>query len=314
MSDPTSADLTTKSTAETPSRAPAHWRVMLRGMERLPNGMISRCVGAVARTPLPGFLRPLVLGTFARVTGIRVDEAEHPLKHYPSVAEFFVRRLRPGARQWPHDPTLLASPVDGVLGQCGTISDGRLIQAKGRYYTAAELIGDPDQAAAFEGGVFLTIYLSPRHYHRIHTPAQGHVVRARHLPGALFPVHGAAVAEVDRLFARNERVACTIASTVGSCVVVAVGATNVGRISVAFDDDWGSEDGVISNTGAGDRGVRSYLDPPALRVGAEMMAFHLGSTVVLLAEPGLVLLPETEVGREVTVGTPLAQRSPGHQG
>ncbi len=303
-----------ESESETPSRAPAHWRAMLRGMERLPNGMISRCVGAAARTPLPRFLRPLVLGTFARVTGIRVNEAEHPLKHYSSVADFFVRRLRPGVRVWPHDHALMASPVDGVMGQCGRITEGRLIQAKGRHYTAAELIGDPDQAAAFEGGLFLTIYLSPRHYHRIHTPAQGHVVRARHLPGALFPVHSAAVAEVDRLFARNERVACTIASTVGSCVVVAVGATNVGRISVAFDDSWGSADGVISNTRAGDRGVRTYIDPPALKVGAELMAFHLGSTVVLLAEPGLALLPAAVAGSEVTVGTPLARRTQEHQG
>lgn len=268
---------------------------------------MSRLAGRLARLPIPRRLRPFALGAFVRMTGVRADEAELPLSEYPSIDAFFTRRLREGIRRWPEDPAILCSPVDGVLGQVGRIRDGRIIQAKGRWYTAAELLADPDRAPAFEGGLFITIYLSPRHYHRIHTPMPGRVVRARHIPGRLLPVHAAAVAEVDRLFARNERVTCTVEGTAGTCAVVAVGATNVGRISVAFDMEWGGPGGAVSNTAAGDRGAREYPDPPELAIGDHLMTFHLGSTVVLLIPPGPDLTGTVEPGAEITVGTPLTR-------
>jgi phosphatidylserine decarboxylase len=90
-----------------------------------------------------------------------------------------VRRLRPGARRWPGDDRTAVSPVDGILGQHGAIDEGRLIQAKGRHYTAASLLGDAEEASRYERGTFVTIYLSPRHYHRIHAPCGGTIAAAR---------------------------------------------------------------------------------------------------------------------------------------
>lgn len=288
------------------------WRVALAAMVLLPQRLLSRAVGALARTPLPRATRPVVLGTFARIAGVRMDEAARPLRDYRSVDDLFTRRLRPGLRTWERDPTVVASPVDGVVGQIGTIRAGQLVQAKGREYTAAALLCDEAQAVAFDGGLFLTIYLSPRHYHRIHTPAPGHVVAAKHVPGRLFPVHDAAVRGVDRLFARNERLVCTLTGPVGTLAVVAVGATNVGSISVAFDDAWagGPDTGVTNRAGRGPT-ERRYEDPPELERGAELMAFHLGSTVVMLTPPGLALARGIESGQEVKVGRTLALRVAG---
>jgi phosphatidylserine decarboxylase len=286
------------------------WRLTLASLDRLPQGALSRVLGWLADRPIPPSLRPLVLGTFVRLTGIRMDEASRPLESYGSVNELFVRRLREGIRSWPRDPEILASPVDGVIGLCGRIHQGTLLQAKGIDYPAEELLGEPGAGRRYEGGLFLTIYLSPRHYHRIHTPLPGEVVRARHVPGRLMPVNPAAVRSVDRLFATNERLIAEMRTPVGRVAVVAVGATNVGRISAAFDPGWaGGAEASVTNRGSPIPPERVYREGVAVETGAELMAFHLGSTVVLLTEPGLEPAPGLAPGKEVRVGAPLARLS-----
>ena len=290
------------------ARAGRGWRALLWGLRFVPQGLVSRIVGAAARIPLPRPVRRPLLGAFVGVAGIRMDEVERPLEAFESFDDLFTRALRPGARRWDPGPGLLASPVDGVVGEVGVVRDGELVQAKGRRYTVDALLADDGAAARFERGLFVTIYLSPRHYHRIHTPIAGHVVTARHVPGRLFPVHPAAVAEVAHLFARNERLVCTVDSEVGEVAVVAVGAMNVGRISVAFDPEWagGPAAGVTNRSGAR-LTERRYDRPPAVGLGDELMAFHLGSTVVLLAPPGVDLEPDMVPGLEVEVGRTIAR-------
>ena len=290
------------------ARAGLGWRALLWGLRFAPQRLASRIVGAAARIPLPHPLRRPLLGGFVKTAGIRMDEAELSLEEYGSFDALFTRALRPGIRSWEPGRDVLASPVDGVIGECGVVSDGQLVQAKGRHYTAGALLADEDAAARYEGGLFMTIYLSPRHYHRIHTPIPGRVVSARHVPGRLFPVHPAAVLEVAHLFARNERLLCTVASDVGEVAVVAVGAMNVGRISAAFDAEWagGPEEGV-TNRGRAEITERRYAEPLEVSLGAQLMTFHLGSTVVLLAPPGLRLESRITTGLEVEVGHTLAR-------
>ena len=294
-------------------RTPFRWRLLLKTLRFVPQGAVSRAVGGLARIPLPRPLRRPLLGGFARAVGASVEEASRPLQRYRSFDDFFTRRLREGSRSWPSDPDALVSPVDGVIGEYGVIEDGRLIQAKGRRYTTASLLADRESARVFEGGMFITIYLSPRHYHRIHTPTAGAVVEARHVPGRLFPVHPAAVAEVSHLFARNERLLCTVEGEVGRVAVVAVGAMNVGRISAAFDPEWaGGPDEGVTNRSRARLTSRSYDPPRPVARGDELMTFHLGSTVVLLTTPGLRLVSGIHQGDEVEVGRILARRTAAH--
>jgi phosphatidylserine decarboxylase len=281
----------------------AAWRTTLAILRRLPQGALSRGFGRLADTPLPKPLRRVVLGTFARAVGIDVGEAEHPFEHYGSLNEFFVRRLKAGARAWSLRDVQAGSPVDGVVGQFGRIKRDTLVQAKGRYYSGAGLLNDAAEAQRYEGGSFLTLYLSPRHYHRIHAPTGGVIPKAMHVPGALLPVNAAAVAHVADLFARNERLLCYIDGPLGRIAVVAVGAYNVGRISAAFDDAWKVAPTNRRDTTAT---VHEYAQPRAIEGGDEIMAFHLGSTVVLLFEPRVKLHESLVVGAEIRLGSLIA--------
>jgi len=269
-------------------------------MRRLPQGVLSRAFGRLADVRLPRPLRPLVLGGFARLVGADLGEAEHPPAAYPSLDAFFVRRLRPGCRPMPDDAGALVSPVDGSVSESGTVEDGRLIQAKGLRYTASELLGDPEQAARFEHGWYQTLYLSPRDYHRIHAPCAGAVSWARHEPGRLLPVNRPMAAVEPRLFARNERLGCVLETGAGPVAVVAVGAFNVGRISAAFDPSWAGPAGGVTNRRGAHPASRCYEPPVAVARGDELMAFHLGSTVVVLAAPGA-----TGQTRHRVPGTPI---------
>jgi phosphatidylserine decarboxylase len=294
-----------------PDLPSAGWRATLAILRRLPQAGLSRSLGRLADLPLPRVLRRPVLRTFARAVGAQLSEVEKPLEDYGSVNAFFVRRLRPGARSWPHDPASAASPVDGIVGTVGEIAQGTAVQAKGRRYSVAALLGDPAEAHMYEGGRFVTLYLSPRHYHRVHAPVGGTIPIARHVPGQLFPVNAPSVAHVPELFARNERVLCFIDSTFGPVAVVAVGAYNVARISTAFDREWSGPRGWVSNRRLAPPSERRYQPPLPIQRGDELMAFHLGSTVILLFPPGATTLtPICRPGREVRLGEPLVRSLP----
>jgi phosphatidylserine decarboxylase len=293
-----------------PDRPSLPWRATLGLLKRLPQAALSRALGRIADMPLPLAVRRQVLGAFARAVGIDVEEAELPLTSYGSLNAFFVRRLRPDARTWPHSDRVIASPVDGVVGRHGIIREGKLIQAKGRDYTAAALLESESDASVFEGGSFLTIYLSPRHYHRIHAPCSGLIPVARYVPGALLPVNEPAVVHVPDLFPRNERVICYIDGALGRTALVAVGAYNVGRISTAFDPDWVGAGGSVANQRSSSTRMRRYDPPRQIRQGDEVMAFHLGSTIVALFERGPHLVAP-EPGTEVRLGDVMLRGSTG---
>jgi phosphatidylserine decarboxylase len=291
---------------DNPDLPTLRWRAALSLLKRLPQGALSRGFGRLADAPIPPAMRPAVLGAFARAVGADPGEAELPLEAYPTLNRFFTRKLAAGARTWPGDPSAVASPVDGAVGQLGIVREGRLIQAKGRLYDVGQLLEDDAAVARYEGGAFVTLYLSPKDYHRIHAPVAGEIRAARHVPGALLPVNAAAVAHMPELFARNERLMCHIDGPLGRTAVVAVGAYNVGRISAAFDPAWNAPPGSsawVTNRRGLQSAARSYDPPIPVRRGDEIMTFHLGSTVVLVFEPGRVeLLASIKPGDPVRLG------------
>ncbi len=254
----------------------------------------SALVGLTARRRLPVPLRNAAYRAFARAVGADLAQAELDLRAYASLGDLFARRLRPGMRPIDGELGSIIAPCDGVLAARGTAIDGALIQAKGKTYQLDELLVDRELAARLTGGEYATIYLSPRDYHRVHTPVDGRLVRYDYIPGALWPVNPVVASRRDRLLARNERVVITIdAGRLGRVAVVMVGAAGVGNIALEYAPE------SVTWRAQGER-RRIELDHEVSR-GDELGAFRLGSTVVMVFEPGTVKLAG-EVGQAMRFG------------
>jgi phosphatidylserine decarboxylase len=269
----------------------------------LPQHLLSRLMYGLARVEWAPLRRPLNLA-YARLVGLDMTEALEPdPAAYPSLNALFTRALRPEVRPLDPDPLAILSPVDGTLSQAGRISAGRLIQAKGLDYSADDLLGGPPGAgAAFDGGSFATLYLSPRDYHRIHMPIGGTLAAMTHRGGRLFSVNGLTAARVPGLFARNERAICRFDTQVGPLALVLVGAIFVGGIETV----WAGQVTPTRHRQAQQPGGEAQVQ---LGRGAELGRFNLGSTVVLLFPPGAVDWdPGLVPGAKVRVGQRIGQR------
>lgn len=273
-------------------------RAYLTILGALPKGALSRAVGELTRSSAPPAVHHAAIRAFSKAFGLVLEEAEKPVEAYPTFGAFFTRRLKPGLRPIEPGDDVVVSPVDGAISQCGIAHAGRLVQAKGIDYGVGELLADPAEGRRFEGGAFATIYLSPKDYHRIHAPTGGKILGYRYVPGKLWPVNRPSVRNVAGLFAVNERLVTLMDGPLGRVAVVMVGATNVGRIRISYDD-------VVTNAGLPASHL-NYREPITVGKGDELGMFEMGSTVILLFEPGRVnldpaLAPETvlRMGRSI---------------
>jgi len=268
----------------------------------LPHRLLSSLARRLAYSTSPG-TKQWLIDTVTRKFNVDLGEAAEPdPKAYPSFNAFFTRALKPGARVADADPRALLMPADGHISQCGPIEDGRIFQAKGQSFTAAELLGDAAAAEPFRNGLFATVYLSPRDYHRVHMPWTGTLRETVHVPGRLFSVGTDAVANVPRLFARNERLVCHFDTDFGPMVSVMVGALLVSGVETVWSGEeipaYGS---AITRKDYRGKGV-------TLERFAEMARFNYGSTVIVLLPPGVAeLAPNLKAESPVRLGQALAR-------
>jgi phosphatidylserine decarboxylase len=267
----------------------------------LPQHLLSRLVGWLARSELP-FIRGPFIRLFASPFEVDMSEAAEPeLEAYPSFNAFFTRALAEGARPLADGEDALLCPADGSISQLGSIDGGRIFQAKGHSYSCAELLSDPERARAYENGSFATVYLSPRDYHRVHMPCAGDLSAQTYVPGALFSVNQTTAENVDRLFARNERLVCYFDTPTGPMAMVLVGAMIVAGIETVWS-------GQVAPPPRQPKTVDYKNAPPGISLarGEEMGRFLLGSTVILLFpkntvtwEPGFSAGSPTRMGERL---------------
>jgi phosphatidylserine decarboxylase len=268
------------------------WRVT-------PQRALSDIIGWGARCSLPGSVRGSFLRSFAKKYGIDVDEAEKPIADYSGLQEFFTRRLRPGARPIAAASDDVVSPADGTVVERGIAGDGQIVHGKGTPFTLEELLADSDLAGSLSGGAFDVTYLSPRDYHRVHAPVAGTIVGWNYIPGTLFPVNNKSVIREPGLFAKNERFVTVIDGEAGRCAVVMVAAVGVGHITASYDPEVATH----SEDFAGDAITRKRLEPaPAIGRGEELGVFNLGSTTIVIFEPGRVILDDLPPGSPTRMG------------
>lgn len=245
----------------------------------LPKRRLSRWIGHFMHWQGPTWWAQASIRAFAWLYNINLDEAEKPYTEYKSIGDFFVRRLKLGTR--PLGSGWAVHPADSRITQASAIDDGTLIQAKGITYKLQDFTQDPDSEKKWAGGFFMTYYLCPTDYHRVHSPVDGAITDVRYMPGQLWPVNEWSTTNIKDLFVVNERVLVEIQTDLGAVGVVFVGATNVGHIALSFDDSIrGNQKGphIFKH--------KEYTPEVPVHKGSELGMFHMGSTVVMLYPPG----------------------------
>jgi phosphatidylserine decarboxylase len=260
-------------------------------------------MGRLADYEWPDRVGEAVVKAYCRAYGVELDECAKASGFW-SFDEFFTRELREGARVLPPDPRVVISPADGRIDSIGPV-DGRDFYVKGRPYRVSELVGDEEEARRYEGGRGCVVYLSPRDYHRVHSPVDGAMSFVRSMPGDYYPVNAIGVRHVHNLFVRNRRVAIAIdtpkSSGFGRVTVVMVAAMVVGRITVSGIDARDVPHGLHE------------LDGQNVSRGDEIGIFRLGSTAVIFFEPNAIDRWLVDEG-PVRFGQPLARRGDGTNG
>ncbi len=246
---------------------------LIRALPRVP---LSRVVGRLCEQSLPAPVSHLVQRIYCSAYDVNLDEAEDR-GPYPNFDAFFTRNLRAGVR--PIAESAVVAPADGYLSAMGPVDPGARITVKKQNYDVGELVGSAEEARRYRGGAFAVVYLAPSDYHRVHAPVDGRIDTIVGIPGDLFPVNSIGENYIQGLFVRNNRVSMRIdTDSLGRVNVVMVGATIVGRISVTAIPE-----------PAVPPGETRFAPGRTVRRGDEIGVFHLGSTVVMLFEPGVGL-------------------------
>ena len=247
-------------------KKPIKDRVRISLQYIIPQRLYTRLMGRLGVLKRPRMLKNFLIKIFIKRYGVNISEAlEKDYRQYKTFNDFFTRQLAQNLRQIDSASQVIVSPADGIISEKGRINKNILIQAKGYNYTLIDLLGGSEaQAADFENGEFMTIYLSPKDYHRVHMPLQGKFLESTHIRGKLFSVNPLAARMVSNLFARNERVVTLFGTPAGKMAVILVGAMIVGGIVIT-----GNKQGIVEK-------------------GAELGYFKVGSTVIILFEAGKI--------------------------
>lgn len=269
----------------------------------IPHHLLSRLMLKFTRLQM-GAVTHWLIRRFIKQYRVDMSIAEsQQARDYSSFNQFFTRALKPAAR--PLSEAQIISPVDAQISQIGQIENGSLLQAKGRYFELNELLGGSNKMVnLFQQGLFTTLYLSPKDYHRIHMPATGQLTDMVYVPGRLFSVNQRTSRVVPNLFARNERVICLFDTEFGPMALILVGALFVGSIETVWA-------GTVTPNRCSEIEHWSYSEAtaPILQRGAEMGRFNMGSTVIILLDANrLTWLPKLTTSSSVLMGQGLAQQ------
>ncbi len=256
-----------------------------------------------------GWFTHLLISGFIKLYKVDMQEAEYSdANAYPTFNAFFTRSLKPNSRPIVEQENTLVMPADGTISQLGNIEQNKILQAKNHDYTLDALLAcDKQMVSLFQNGLFVTTYLSPRDYHRVHMPCDGVLREMLYVPGSLYSVNFKTAESVDNLFARNERLICLFDTPFGPVIQILVGATIVGSIETKWE-------GVITPSR---HGVLRRWEYPAvgknaikLKKGDEMGCFKLGSTVINLFTKDIIkFAPHLQSKTKVRMGELMANAS-----
>ena len=112
--------------------------------------MATRFFGWFSKLEHP-LVRDLSIGVWRLFADLDLNEARE--QRFRSLHDCFIRRLKDGARPIDPDPDLLVSPCDAIVGACGAVEDGQVLQIKGFPYQLRDLLGDESTCRGLPGRV-----------------------------------------------------------------------------------------------------------------------------------------------------------------
>ena len=244
----------------------------------LPKRSISDLIGFFAKSK-NFIIKSIFIHTFQKLYQVNLKDAvNEDIKSYPNFNSFFTRSLKPESRPIDNHKRSIISPVDGVISQIGSIKTGKVLQAKGMYFSLLNFLGnDKEYFERFKEGLFSTIYLSPKDYHRVHMPIDGKLKQMIYVPGKLFSVNRITSQSVKSLYSRNERLICFFDTARGPMAVTMVGAMIVSGITVRWEKEDCFNKSKIQKFSYPSIGIESVF----IKKGEEIGRFMLGSTVVV---------------------------------
>jgi len=261
---------------------------------RLPRRSLTRLVGRLSRIEQP-WLCAACIRLWSLFTDLDLSEARDT--RFKSLHDCFTRQLKEGARPIDPDPACLTSPCDALVGACGRIEDGTVLQAKGFPYPLAELVCDEELARHYRGGEFATLRLTSSMYHRFHAPYDCRVEQVNYISGDTWNVNPVALKRIERLYCKNERAVIRCRLPSGALLtLVPVAAILVASIRLKFLD---------VRLHLKYRGPNRIACDAPLGKGEEMGWFEHGSTIIVLAPPGLSLCEQWREGGRVRMGQSL---------
>lgn len=259
----------------------------------LPHGLFAKGMYRLSQCRIP-WIKNTMIRLFIRFYKVNMEHAQiREADQFEHFNGFFTRAVRRGSRPLDNAVNAVVSPVDATVSEFGTIDGARLLQVKGKSYSLRSLLAGRGWEN-FQNGTYLTLYLAPADYHRVHMPLAGKLVEANYIPGRLFPVNSSSVRVVNQLFCRNERLCCRFDTAAGDLLMLLVGAFFVGGIESVWH-------GAVNPSHHGlARSLPGH--PDRLDKGAEMGRFKMGSTVILLFQPGMVEWQGIRAGQAVKMG------------
>ncbi len=270
---------------------------------RVPRHALTRFMGWFSRIQSP-LLTRWSIRIWRLFTDLDLSDAKQ--QRFNSLQACFTRELEPGARTVDQDPAVLASPCDAIVGACGVVDQGLVLQAKGFPYRMSELFGRADRCLPFQDGTYVTLRLTSSMYHRFHAPHDGTVEHVSYISGDTWNVNPIALKRVERLFCRNERAVIRLRLEDGTplgtpMALVPVAAILVASIRLHFLNvllhiRYGGPTDMPCNTN--------------VSKGQELGWFEHGSTIIVFVPPGFALAPGIASGAEIRMGQALLRRLP----
>lgn len=166
------------------------------------------------------------------------EEGANTKAPYSSFNQFFIRRFKPGMREFDTSAEALAAPCEARYFGLASDDESRSLPVKGKDLSRHGLLKNKLWDDVFEAGPVLIARLCPVDYHRFHFPDDGKILDQYNLEGALHSVNPMALKAKSDIFLTNERqVTIMETSHFGRLAYIEVGALCVGKIVQSFEGE-----------------------------------------------------------------------------